>query len=160
MPAAPRGSSLLVTMIALAVLLVIVVGAIRFTGVNREGAAAKLLGDERSACADVARAYVLSRLQLTGVPASAFPIDERLPDAPAAADQTRVLSAHYDSTVAGLTLATVEASEFSESASGVREASNTISKSGSFGQYYRVVAKCRDARGRESETEMVFRYGL
>ena len=41
MTVSARGNSLMVTMIALAVLMVLVVGAIRFTGTNREAALSK-----------------------------------------------------------------------------------------------------------------------
>lgn len=158
---APRGNVLLFTLIAVAVLLVVVVGAIRFTGQNREAAAAKRVGDERSACAEVARQYFLSRLQLYGVPVTSLPaMDERLPDAPVVADRTRVMTGHYGEANAGITLSSVEAAAFSEAAAGVREVGNSIVKSGTLGQFYRVVAKCRDDAGRESETEFVFRYGL
>jgi len=156
-----RGSALVVTMIALAVLMVLVAGAIAFTGQNREAAAIKSGGDRVLACSSVARQYLLSRLQLYGIAITSLtPLDERIPDDPDTTQQTRVMQAHYDAVDAGTTIVAVTASAFSEASGGIREAANTITRSGSLGQYYKVTAKCRDATGREAETEFLFRYGL
>ena len=61
-----RGNALLVAMIAMALLTMLVTGAIVFTGQNQRGASAKVSADEVNACADLARRYVFSRLKVFG----------------------------------------------------------------------------------------------
>src|SRR5437588_258764 len=92
----------MVTMIALAVLMVLVVGAIRFTGTNREAAVSKLKGDRMGACAETARRYLLSRLSLYGVSVSDIKLDPtagttwaKLPDDPTASKQSLIGPGHY-----------------------------------------------------------------
>ena len=171
-----RGNSLLVTMIALAVLMVLVVAAIRFTGTNREAAVSKVRGDRMTACADTARRYLLSRLRVTGVDVKSLELDPtahttyaRLPDDPATSKQSIIGEGHYgdDVTISGFTpaVATVTPSSFGSAANQIRDLANAAPGSATLGgQYFRVVMKCQEPGStgvaREAETEFVFRYGL
>ena len=75
-----RGNALLMTLIALAVLMMIVAAAIQFTGTNREAAISKARADEVQACATTARKLLLSKLRTFGVSAGALVLDTKLPD--------------------------------------------------------------------------------
>lgn len=156
-----RGSALLVTLIALAVLMVIVVATIQFTGDNRTAASAKIAGDETAACAEVARRYLLSQLRTYGVSISSLTFDERLADDATLADRSRIMSAHYSAVAAAPTIVTVSSDTVGGAAKQLRDMSNAAPSSTTIGgQYYRVVVLCRQSGGRESELEFVFRHGL
>jgi hypothetical protein len=166
-----RGNALLVTMIALAVLLVLSVGAIRFTGTNREAAAAKTRGDQVSACAQTARKYLLSRMRVYGNQATQVKlVSETLLDDATATKRSVIDTAHYGKVQSptGSTAdstAVVEASAFAAASRQVRDLANTSPTSGTLGgQYYRVVVKCAEPGNagtmRESEVEFLFRYGI
>jgi hypothetical protein len=166
-----RGNALLVTMIALAVLLVLSVGAIRFTGTNREAAAAKTRGDQVSACASTARKYLLSRMRVFGSqPTQLKLVSEKLLDDAVTTKQSTLDTAHYgqvETTGPGnaKSIAVVEASAFAAASRQVRDLANTSPTSGTLGgQYYRVVVKCAEpgnaGNTRESEVEFLFRYGI
>lgn len=159
-----RGNALVVAMIAMAVLMVVVVGAIQFTGFNREAAAAKTRGDRLGACTEAARRHLLSRLRVFGIKVTelmANPVN--LADDPDVAQQTVMSAAHYagDGGTAGPTIVPVQGSAFGAARKQVRELSNTLPGTGTLGgQYYRVVMKCLEPGGREQEIEFVFRHGL
>ncbi len=166
-----RGNSLMVTLIALAVLMVLVVGAIRFTGTNREAAVTKLKGDRMAACAETARRTLLAQLRLQGtVAVTDLELDSvnhtaytRLPDEPAPAKRTVMGPSHYgdDPLTAPRVISVI--SPKSMGATQTINLSNVLLESSiGGGQYYRVVMKCQEAVGdqRESEVEFVFKYGL
>jgi len=166
-----RGNSLMVTLIAHAVLMVLVVGAIRFTGTNREAAVVKLKGDRMAACAETARRTLIAQLRITGsVAVTALELDSvngtayaRLPDEAAVGNRTIMGPSHYDTDP--LTAPRV-ISVISPKAMGSPQSINIsnvlLESSVGGGQFYRVVMKCREAIGeqRESEVEFVFKYGL
>jgi hypothetical protein len=171
-----RGQAMMVTLIALTVLMLIVMAAIRFTGTTREAAVSKLRGDKISACAEAARAYVLSRFQMFGVQATdgtlvahgSTPIEAVVPSTGVTADQMRMMTGHVGSTTAGLTIAGVAASSVASTSSDVRDLANAAPSSRTFGQTYNVVVKCQepippgagsDYVPRESEVEFQFRFG-
>lgn len=155
-----RGSALLVAMIALAVLLVVVVGALQFTGQNREASAVKVRGEQSSACADAARKYLMSRLRLYNVQVESLTLDSQLPDDPVAARQSRVRTGHYDMAAAVDATGVVSASMVSATRRQVRDVANSPVRPTLGGTPYRVVVKCREAGGREQEVEFAFKYGL
>jgi hypothetical protein len=164
-----RGNSLVVTLTATAVMAVLVVGAIRYTGTNREAASSKIRADEATACAETARRHLLSQLRLFGSPIETLQLDrvnktnyKRLNDAVATADQTIMSISHYDEDplTAPLSTGVVPANAFSAARASVQEVQNTIRPPVS-GGYFRVVMKCQLKNPvRESELEFVFKYGL
>lgn len=164
-----RGNSLVVTLTATAVMAVLVVGAIRYTGTNREAAMSKIRADEAQSCAEAARRHLLSQLRIFGSSIENLQLDrvnktnyKRLNDAVAVADQTIMSVSHYDEDPlsAGLSTAVVPANAFGAARSSVQEVQNTIRPPIS-GGYFRVVMKCQMQNPvRESELEFVFRYGL
>jgi Tfp pilus assembly protein PilX len=157
----PRGSALLVAMIALAVLMVLVVGAIQFTGTNQQAAIAKGQGDRVSACAETARRYLLSRLRTFNMPIAGLTLEREVPDAVEQADRSKMLTAHYGQNTPQQTIQVVSSSDFSASQKQVRDLANAAPESATLGgQYYRVVMVCNEPGGRSAETEFVFRHGL
>lgn len=162
-----RGSALLITLIALAVLMLLVVAAIQFTGTNRTGAGAKLRGDELAACGEAARRYLVSQLQIFGNTGNSnlpinSPVDARIIDQATESDRTRVYMAHYDETDAGIEdIAGVSSAFMGAAAKSARDLSNAAPTNATLGgNYYRVVMKCRDLGGRENEVEFLFRFGI
>jgi hypothetical protein len=156
-----RGNALLITIIALAVLMVLVVGAIRFTGTNREGAAAKLRGDKNEACAEVARRYLMSRLSIYSAPSLGTSGSLTLVDSANPAERSVISSGHYSGVDGGPGVALVPNNQFSWAKQEVDDTANTLKNSGlGYGQTYRVTVKCSEPNNlRESEVEFVFRYG-
>lgn len=159
----PRGNTLLLVLIANAVLLVLVVGAIQFTRFNREASVEKLRGDGVHACSDLARRHLLSRLKLYGSSSSFQLLDTQLIDDPDPQARSSMVTGHYGSAEARPTVVVVSPDQMGASDRQVRDIVNSVPAGGGFlgGQYYRVVVKCQEgASGRESEVEFLFRYGL
>ena len=159
-----RGNALLITVIALAVLMILVVGAIRFTATNRLSAGSKLNADRVAACADTARRALLAKLRVFGMPVKSLTLaTETIPDNPDPAKQSKIRTAHYGATAATATIVEVSSATMSGAASAVRGMSNVAPGSLSLGgQYFRVVVLCQEAAPstREAEMEFVFRYGI
>jgi hypothetical protein len=148
-------------MIALAVLLVVVVGALQFTGQNREASAVKMRGEASAACAEAARRYLISRLRLNNVQVESLTLAEQISDDPNPAKQSTVMTGHYDFASAVDATGLVSAGSLSSTRRQVRDVANTAPVRPTLGGTpYRVVVKCREATGREQEVEFVFRYGL
>lgn len=156
-----RGSALLVTLIALAVLMLIVVAAVQFTGTNREGAGSKLRSDELTACAESARRYLTAQLQVADQPLAGA-VDMQIVDQSAVSERTSLQMAHYDQTDAGMAnFAPVSGQMMGSTRKGARDLANSApSQTTLGGSYYRVVMKCRDRGARESEVEFLFRFGI
>ncbi len=156
-----RGNALMMTLIALAVLLMLVSAAIQFTGTNREAAIAMSRADEMSACATVARRVLLSKLRTVGVDISTLQLNTALPSSTVAAEQNQVISAHFDSTTPEPVIVSVDSSAMGASRSQAREMANTLGPSTMGGSYYRVVVTCRHPiSNSQSELEFTFRHGL
>ena len=64
----PRGNALMITLIALAVLLMLVASAIQFTGTNQEAAIAKSRADETRACISGLAARLAESVPRAGTP--------------------------------------------------------------------------------------------
>ncbi|WNG34287.1 hypothetical protein F0U60_12110 [Archangium minus] len=158
----PRGNTLLLVLIANAVLMVLVVGAIQFTRFNRDASTEKLRGDGVNACADVARRHLLSRLKLYGSSSIFQLLDTKLLDDADPQARTSMVTGHYGSAGAQPTVVLVSPEQMGASDRQVRDIVNSVPAGGGFlgGQYYRVVVKCQESSGRESEVEFLFRYGL
>lgn len=156
---AARGSALLVTLIAMAVLGVLVVGAIQFTGTNRAAAIAKMRGDRVSACAETARRYLLSKLRVYGVDVTSLTLEQTLMDDAVASRRSTMTTTHYSEPNAQATVVAVSASSVSSSRGQARDLANRLVKPTLGGAYYRVVVMCKE-ENRSSELEFLFRYGL
>ncbi|HYO59487.1 hypothetical protein [Archangium sp.] len=156
-----RGNALLMTLVAMGVLMLLVGGAIQFTNYNREATSEKLRGDRVSACADAARRHMLSRLKLFSASTAFQLLDTKLIDDPDPQARSRLVTGHYG-TQAQATVVSVNPVQMGASDRQVRDIANTAPAGGGFlgGQYYRVVVKCQESSGRESEVEFLFRYGL
>ncbi len=157
----PRGNALMMTVIALGVLMMLVGGAIQFTNYNREATSEKLRGDRVSACADAARRHMLSRLKLFRASGDFKLLETKLIDDPDPAERSKMMTGHYGGT-AQPTVVAVDPVLMGAATRQVRDIANAAPGGGGTlgGQYYRVVVKCQEASGRESEVEFLFRYGL
>ena len=156
-----RGNALMMTMIALAVLMMIVAAAIQFTGTNREAAISKARGDEMQACATVARKMLLSRLRTFGVPTGTLSLNTTIPDEQATGDQRQVRTGHFGATSPEAVIVKLDSASMGASRDQVRDVSNTLSSTTLGGDYYRVVVTCRHPTSNsESELEFTFRHGL
>ena len=158
---APRGNALMLTLIAIAVLMVLVGGAIQFTNYNREATTEKLRGDRVSACADAARRHLLSRLKLFRATSELQILDTTLIDDPDPSARSQMMTGHYGGEAEN-TVVSVSAASMGAATKQARDIANTVTDSGGTlgGKYYRVVVKCHENSNRESEVEFLFRYGL
>lgn len=155
------GSALLVALIAIAVLMVLVVAAIQFTGVNREGAGAKLRGDELQACAETAKRLLLTQLNSPATPLNNNTYDFELPNRVDSTERTHAMTGHYQQDGGVGAITSVSGTSISVSSRAARDLSNGAPASAGFGGTpYKVVMKCQDSAGRESEVEFVFKYGI
>jgi hypothetical protein len=158
MPQVPaRGSILLATMVVLVVLMILVAGAIAFTGKNREAAAGKMRGEQVAACAEAARKHLLSRLRLFNVPVSEIVLDTQIPDGDGL---MTLMTGHFGDTVATPTIVELSALTVLGTAARPDDMSGRSVQQATGGQFYGAVVKCRDEAGREAELEFAFRYGL
>jgi hypothetical protein len=162
---APRGNALLISLIAVAVLMVMVAGAIQFTNYNREAAVERVRGDRLASCADAARRHLLARLKLFRTPGT-LTLESQLLDDAEASKRSKLMTGHYGDSGAKATVVQVSPAAMGAASRQVRDIANVAPSGGTLGgQYYRVVVKCQEASassapGAESEVEFVFRYGL
>jgi hypothetical protein len=151
----------MMTLIAIAVLMGLVGGAIQFTNYNREATAEKLRGDRVSACADSARRHLLSRLRLFRATNDLQILDTKLIDDPKPEARSQLRTGHYGGDKAEATVVAVSPALMGAANRQARDIANVAASGTLGGQYFRVVVKCQEASsGRESEVEFLFRYGL
>lgn len=156
-----RGNALLMTLIALAVLMLVVAAAIQFTGTNREAAASKARADELQACATVGRKVLLSKLRTFGVPVATLTLDTKLPDTNSAASDKQIRTGHVGATAAEPVIVRLDSKVMGGSRYQAREMANTLAQTTLGGEYYRVVVSCtHPTSGASSEVEFTFRHGI
>jgi Tfp pilus assembly protein PilW len=156
-----RGNALIMTLIALAVLMLVVAAAIQFTGTNREASANKARADEVQACATTARKLLLSKLRTFGVPTGGLTLNTVIPDTQSAATDKQVRTAHYDATAPQAVIVKLDSTVMGSSRYQVRDVSNTLAQTTLGGEYYRVVVTCRNpTNDAQSEVEFTFRHGI
>lgn len=150
------------TLIALAVLMMIVVAAIQFTGTNREASISKARADEVQACATTARKLLLSKLRTNlRAPAGALTLNTVIPDTQLAASGTQVRTAHYDGLAIEPVIVKLDSSVMASSRNQVNEVTNRTGKGTLGGGFYRVVVTCRNPTSNaQSEVEFTFRHGI
>src|SRR5512138_1515136 len=155
-PRSARGSTLILVVILLAVLGVIGVAAVSLGSQERRNASAKTQRDRLYACASAARLKVWAELAKYG---RGYFDSTNVPGSIALPDGTVLTApAHYD------TASTVQVSSIvlkntvkTSSAGMAMDLTNTFSfmQGLNTATGYTVVAKCRDAAGRELEIEFV-----
>src|SRR5262245_7619802 len=136
-----RGNALLMTLIALAVLMMVVAAAIQFTGTNREAAANKARADELQACAEVGRKVLISKLR-SQLPATGISLDMKLPDSAAAGTDKVIRTGHVGNTAPEPVIVKLDSKVMGGSRYQVREMANTLAQTTLGGEYYRVVVTC------------------
>ena len=170
--ASSRGNMLVIAMILLAVLSVLGVSAVTLSSEERRNAAAKARRDGLQACARAAQARVWAEVARYGptylksgmlvaapeslpggmtvrAPAHYSPGTNATPE-DTSAIQVNSVVVQFDQGVSDGSLAT---------ASDLTNRAVAIDQLGS-GKAYRVVARCRDSRGRELEAEFSMRFTL
>jgi hypothetical protein len=158
-----RGNALLVALIAMALVTMLVAGAIVFTGQNQRSAVSKTTGNEVKACADLARRYIISRLKVYGqnaVPVTDIQLVQTVVDDVDTSKRSTISTKHYDGTVAGPTGALIPAQDVGGGADTVRDVANVIASTTLGGNYYGVVVLCEQPGGRQAEVEFVFKFGI
>jgi hypothetical protein len=160
----PRGSTLVLAMVLLAVLSLVGVAAVSLSSQERANVGAKAKRDLQVACANAARMVVYAELAKYG---SAFLASgDALPEV-TMPDGTKLTQAHYD-TPAGLTVRDVTPERIipvtsNPKAAGTADLTNTFETIGTDSptvQGYEVVARCQDAKGRQLEVEFVVAFAL
>lgn len=167
-----RGNALILVLVALAVLSLLAVAAIRFTGTSRDAAIAKNRGDQVQSCVEVARRFLLSQLPTQPLspnpgagdinPADSTVTFERvLPDDPTDAGRSIVATAHFNDPVKKPTIVGISALSIGSSKRQIRDVANNLGPATLGGQNYRVVVRCIEpGTTRASELEFAFRYGI
>lgn len=158
---AHRGNALVLTLVALAVLMLLVAGAIQFTGSNREAAVSRSRADEMQACATTARKVLLSKLRTFGVPVGGLTLNTTIPDDSTAGEQKTIRTAHMGATAAEPVIVKLDSTVMGASRRQVRDVSNTLAATTLGGDYYRVVVTCQHpSTNAQSEVEFTFRHGI
>ena len=156
-----RGNALIVTLVALAVLMMIVAAAIQFTGTNREASISKARADEVQACATTGRKVLLSKLRTFGVSPTNLTVNDNFPDTQASSTDKVMRTAHFDNTGTEPVIVKLDSKLMGASRYQVRDMANTLAQSTLGGDYYRVVVTCRNpSSNAQSEVEFTFRHGL
>jgi type II secretory pathway pseudopilin PulG len=165
-PAGPRGMALVMALLVVVLATLLVVGAITFTGTERNAAVLQAREDSLSACTQAARNLFLARLRVL-TPSSTEQV--QLDDA---YGQGLIRAGHFTGTPAAPapgappapTLTQVErlpASSVGASRGGARDISNTLGDAAEGASWYSVTALCQEyPGGPEREVEFVVRVGL
>lgn len=166
----PRGNALVVVLVAIAVLTVLVVGAIRFTGTNHDAAVMKNRSDQMGTCAEAARRYLLAQLPVNPLSPTATELNpadttvqfERVvPDTNDAARRSVMATGHVSTPARQATIIGVAPLAVGAARKQVRDVANSLGPGTLGGQYYRVVVRCIEPGStRASELEFSFRYGI
>jgi len=162
-PTQPRGSTLLLTVVLLAVLAVIGVAAVRLGAQERTNAAAKETRDELVACANAARLQLWAEISRHGseyVQTNDIAGEIVLPDGTTLRAPAKPSSEGKD---ARPVYELVELTPMiTAKASGMGNMTNRMadprSLSNSMG--YRMLARCKDPRGRELYVEFTTKFAL
>lgn len=156
-PRLHRGSTLILTVVLLAVLAVIGAAAISLGSQERVNASAKGKRDQIFACANAARMTVWSEVSRYG---RGYLDSANVPGELVLSDGTRLKApAHYDDSSNGMTVEQLALKNTVATASAgmAVDLTNTFHfmQNLTHGTAYTVVARCRDASGRELEVEFV-----
>lgn len=165
-----RGNALLMVLVALAVLSLLAVGAIRFTSVNRDAARAKDRGDRVASCVEVARRYLIAQLPANPLGAADGEINpgdetvtfERiLPDNEVDLERSRAYTGHITNPVAQPTIVAISPMSLGSSRRQIRDIANNLGPQTLGGRNYRVVVSCVEpGTTRATELEFAFRFGI
>ena len=159
----PRGSTLLLTVILLLVLVVMGVAAIRLGTQERTNAAAKGRRDALVACAHAARMQLFNQLNVRG---SSYLDSSELPGTIVLSDGTELSapSARTGSPKDGLTVTElIIGHDFNTAAAGkMMDYTNKMIDPQYAGQGggKAILARCRDAKGRELYVEFTTKFAL
>ena len=164
----PRGSSLMLVVVMLAIVSLLAASVLTFSQRELGAARNERSGDELLACADAGRQYILSRFNLLqSTPVDLSPVNVRLdkpgdvacpPGTPPPEGGRCLRSGHMGQvSVTGIVAAP---SQTGGPRRSLRDLSNTVAKSQLGGVPYLLTVHCEDSRGRQSEVEFLVRFGI
>jgi hypothetical protein len=154
----PRGSALLVAVIALLVMSVLGIGILRFGYREVAGASAVARQEAMAACAEAARQLMASRFHALGADPTTLPsLDVNL-----GAGVTAVGGHYGDTSTSGIQVTQVKVLPLSAfgPATATRDLTNVVAKDAVAKQPMKVVVRCRNASGVELEMEFGVKFGL
>jgi hypothetical protein len=160
-----RGAVLIVVLVAMAVLAVLALGVIVFTGTERSAAIEGRRGEQLKACAEVARAHVLARLRAAGAAPETIEFAAPLLDEEDPARRSLARTGHVYFGDAGVPApisggVLVVKTGMGAQAGQARGLVDVIAQTSTLGgQYYRVVVAC-ESGGRQTEVEFLVRFGI
>ena len=158
---APRGFSLVFTMLVVALLTLLVAGAIVFTGSEQSAAVQRTRAERQSACLQAARNEFMSRIRVlsANTPNVSFNTTLPLPGG----DTLTLRSGHISSASPSLG-AVEEMPGVTKPTGGSQDLTNKLGGGGGFGglgaKFYRITATCTDPTGNELEVEFSLRVGI
>jgi hypothetical protein len=164
-----RGSSLLFSVLVVAILTVIGVAMVRFAAREQAGAVAKWRQDALASCARAAANVLKSQFGLGVAPSG--PLDITMGD-PAVGESVRIVGGHVDqdmtvTDIGGIQVTTASRRAFGGAQSSVGDLTNTTYGGRMTGSgYSKVLAHCQmgdksgPATGRQVEVELMLRVGL
>jgi Tfp pilus assembly protein PilX len=162
-----RGSALLMSMIVVMVIAAFGVAIVRFSSREVAGATAGRKEAAVTACAEAARALLMSQWKLLGVHGvSVRPLDVTLESA----SNTHIQGGHYDQTPGDPANWTASSQTWIKNVQVIRLDPLTVGSSYQVNdltnrvadsiQSYRVVVHCTQGDGRQAEVEFAVQYGL
>lgn len=149
-----RGSTLVVTVVIIAVLTIVAIGMIRRSTTELEAAGARRGYDVALSCADGARELLLSQFRTYGVVLTTLQLDETV-------GNRRYASGHFDRF--GLrTVVPVDPGLVGGATDNAMDLANRSARLPIGGAAYRVTVVCSDSSesNRQSEVEFVVRFGM
>ncbi|HYX90502.1 MAG TPA: hypothetical protein VE782_02985 [Myxococcaceae bacterium] len=161
---AERGFMLVVAMVVLLVATLLVVGAIAFTGSERNAAANQVNNEVLSACTDAAKNLFISRVNVLRGNVADVVLDKEIVLGDGGHEGVNVKRGHFDYSDAGVTISDVRKlpdNQIGAAGSNVQEDSNAVGASPLLLGYYNITAVCTDrATGMQQEVEFTVRLGL
>ena len=150
-PNRPRGSALLFVVVLLAILAIVGVALINRAISEGDASVAKRQYDKSVACAEGARALLISQFRIYGTAPTELILDTKV-------DDKGMRTGHYDSIAV---TSVVAASGATSNSLGVSDISNRVAKVSLGGQLYRMTVVCSSSGNtRQSEVEFLVRFGL
>jgi hypothetical protein len=160
-----RGFSLIIALLVVGMATLMVMGALSFTGTEREAASIRNQDEVLSGCTQMARNMFLSRMRLFGAKPDSISIDAGI--GPPGPDQMRVRTGHYSgSGLSGVLITNVEripAESVGTQQIDMHDITNVVKDKNSFlAGFYRVTATCKDkaSGGTEQEVEFMVKFGI
>ena len=161
----PRGNAMLMSLVVVLVITAAGIATVRFASREVAGAYAMRKGATLDACAETARALLMSQWKLLGTYAQAVPPVSIVLET---ASQTTIRGGHYDQDPSSSSYWTgqswvnnVQVVPLNPlTVGGAYQVNDITNRIADMAQPYRVVVHCTQADGRETEVEFAVQWGL